>query len=244
MNAKESVKNWIAIFVILIVTSLVAAAWPLISTLFQPSGSRVNALPPRIPNVTLPFTDTTVNGFVAVLLLAVIVIGVVVGAGFVLRLLYVLLTQQVESLKESEEYRTKVANLEKKEATAIKALRNGRAGTPMPPHKLPRWSVVSTSLIILFFTWAFSMILSNSLVQPGTNVQLFGFKVALSTLIVVGSLLTVLIILALTFRPQRLDAIAATDVGPIPWDTIWIILTGVIVVGIGLGLVVYFNIPG
>lgn len=244
MNAKESVKNWIAIFVILVVTSLLAAAWPLISTLFQPTGSRVNALPPRIPNVTLPFTDVTVNGFVAVLLLAAIVIGAVVGTGFVLRLLYVLLTRQVEAVKESKTYRAKAANLEKKEAEIIKALRNGRAGTPMPPHKLPRWSVVSTSLIVLLFTWTFSMILSNSLVPRGASIQIFGLSIGLATLIVVGLLLLALVILALWLRPQRLDAIDTTDAGPIPWDAIWIILTGLIVVGIGLGLVVYFNIPG
>lgn len=244
LNAKESAKNWIVIFIVLVVTSLLAAAWPLITTLLQPSGRRGTALQARIPDVTLPFTDITVNGFLAVLLLAVIVIGVVVGAGFGLRFLYVLLTRQVEVVKESKEYQAKASSIEKREAEQLKALRDGRAATPMPPHKLPRWSVVSTSLIILLFTWTLSMILSNSLVQAGASVQFFGLSLNLSTLIVVGLMLIALVLLALWIRPRRLDAIDNTDAGPIPWDTIWIILTGLIVVGIGLGLVVYFNIPG
>ena len=34
-----------------------------------------------------------------------------------------------------------------------------------------------------------------------------------------------------------------TDNSPIPWDFIWVLMIGLLVVGLGIGLIVYFNVP-
>lgn len=246
MSGKESVKNWVAVFVVLVITSLLAAAWPLLSTIFagRGGGSGSNILRAGVPLVKLPFIENPVNGFLALFGLVFAVVILVGAVGIGLSFLYTLLTRQAETVKESKEYQTKLSALEKREAERIKSMRNGRQADPIPPHKLPRWSVVSTSLIFLLFTLALSMILSRSLVQEGARIALGSLNISTSLLIVGGLMLTVLIGLAFWIRPQRLDALDATDYGPIPWDAIWVIVTGLIVVGIGLGLVVYLNVPG
>lgn len=246
MNRKESVKNGIIILVVLIVTSVLAALWPLVIGAFS-GGSGSTSIRPEVSTVTLPgspFGMEEVNSFLAIGLLAVLVIVMVAGLGAALGGLYIFLNKQTETVKESEDYQAHLAILEQREAERVKALRAVRQADPIPTHKLPRWSVVSTSLIILLFTVTGAMIVSKALVQEGAKLTIGSFAISTSTAIVVGSVLLALIFLAFWSRPQRFEAIEATDDGPIPWDTIWIILSGLIVVGIGIGLVIYFNIPG
>jgi hypothetical protein len=40
-----------------------------------------------------------------------------------------------------------------------------------------------------------------------------------------------------------LEGVEATDYEPIPWDFLWVVLSGVLVVGLGIGLLVYLNVP-
>lgn len=244
LSGKESVRTWLIIFVILVVTSFVAASWPLITSAIGNLGGGGGTLNTGVTAVSLPFIDQPVNGFLALGLLTVIVVGVVGGVGVALAAINLLLNKQTATVKESDSYQSLLTTLEQREAERLKAMRDGRQSDPVPEHKLPRWSVVSTSLIILLFTLTAAMILSRALVSEGATTMIGNFAINTATFITVGLLLLVLFILVLWLRPQRLDAIEASDYGPIPWDTIWIIISGLLVVGLGVGLVVYFNIPG
>ena len=55
--------------------------------------------------------------------------------------------------------------------------------------------------------------------------------------------LVTLFILLLRMNPRRLASIDETDSEGIPWDTIAIVMLGVLVVGLGIGLVVFLNRP-
>jgi hypothetical protein len=43
-------------------------------------------------------------------------------------------------------------------------------------------------------------------------------------------------------RPQKLET-ESSDVSAIPWDSIAVLLTFLIVVGLGIGYIVYLNFP-
>jgi hypothetical protein len=62
--------------------------------------------------------------------------------------------------------------------------------------------------------------------------------------VVGGMVLTALLVLAWRIHPQKLNNIDQTDNGPIPWDFIWVFLSGLIVVGLGMAFVIYLNTPG
>lgn len=61
--------------------------------------------------------------------------------------------------------------------------------------------------------------------------------------VVGGFALTTLLVLAWRIRPQNFKAIEQTDRSPIPWDFIWVLLSGLLVVGLGLAITAYLNAP-
>ncbi|MCB9423315.1 MAG: hypothetical protein H6667_26205 [Ardenticatenaceae bacterium] len=61
--------------------------------------------------------------------------------------------------------------------------------------------------------------------------------------VVGGFALTALLILAWRIRPQQFQEIEQTDNSGIPWDFIWILISGLLVVGLGLSVTAYLNSP-
>jgi uncharacterized protein with PQ loop repeat len=61
--------------------------------------------------------------------------------------------------------------------------------------------------------------------------------------VVGGFALTAMLILAWLIRPQNFQNLEETDNSPIPWDFIWILLSGLLVVGLGLSITAYLNAP-
>ncbi len=61
--------------------------------------------------------------------------------------------------------------------------------------------------------------------------------------VVGGFALTALLILAWRIRPQQFANINETDHSGIPWDFIWIFVSGLLVVGLGLAFTAYLNSP-
>ena len=53
--------------------------------------------------------------------------------------------------------------------------------------------------------------------------------------------LIALIVMGVRLRPQRLEAINTTDYNKIPWDFVAILITGLVMLGLGIGFMVYIN---
>lgn len=261
MSNKESLRNWGMIIAILVATSALTAVWP---SLFGSGGSGVT--PSRIPVQTeqialdtIPgigpmlaeqLNVTSVNGFVVFGVLAALFIGAVIVPGIAIGFIYRFLSNFIQNEKESETYKASERALEKKVDTDIKNMRVDRKASPMPSHETPRWSVWATSLIIIMFGIFFGIMVmrtfypTNELVVGDSLLgMLFG-----GPIINVSSMITRIVIvlfalyLALRMRPRRLKE-ADTDSPRIPWDMIVVILTGLIVVGLGIGFAVYLNVP-
>ena len=86
--------------------------------------------------------------------------------------------------------------------------------------------------------------MNRSLIPEESTLSLFSLEMGTRLVISLAVLLVTLGVLVWRMRESRFASMEELDNGPIPWDSIWIILTGLIVVGIGIGLMVYFNIPG
>ncbi len=67
--------------------------------------------------------------------------------------------------------------------------------------------------------------------------------VNITTIIIVAFVLIALFVLLLRMNPKRLAAVDETDYDGIPWETITVILLGVLVLGLGIGIVVFLNNP-
>lgn len=228
-----------------------AAAAPLWSLVTQRvGGPEVPIAPePQIIEINLPMTvagadSISLTGLQAAGVLGGIVVAVVVGAGAALAFAYTQLSKQVSSVTESDDYRSQSAALEELDKERTIKLRNNRTAGEVPEHKMPRWSVLSTSLLILLLVLMSAMLINSTFVPAGEYLNDAGEIASSAMPIVGGSILIALVVLFLRMRPQALNRFEATDNDPIPWDAIWVILSGMLVVGLGIGLVVYLNLPG
>lgn len=97
----------------------------------------------------------------AVLFVAFNVIGAVLTFGLILGLIYVLLSRWVTRTKEKDTYQDHVTALDQKEKEKIKAMNNGR-DVDAPSATMPRWSAISTALIICLFVFFGGMVLTST----------------------------------------------------------------------------------
>jgi hypothetical protein len=176
--------------------ALLAAIWPSLSSglgVAGFSGGSSTRIPfeahpivLEIPAVPLP-NGTTLGGqtiemmpWQAVLGLTAVFLGAIVVVGGGIALAYVLLSRLVTRTAESESFKQNAAALESKENQKLKEKRAGRAALPMRQDiSMPRWSLISTTLIVLTFVIFGSMVvvtyffpervveMGNDLFQPG-----------------------------------------------------------------------------
>jgi len=260
LRIKESWRNWAIIFALLIATGLITALWPALTTnLLERDAAgtgaatrvpvEVHPIELDIPALSLPGVGQVggetleISPFLAVAALTGLIIGAVVLMGVPLAFIYVLLDRQRDRVVVSKEFQEKQAVLEKREKERLKRMSEGRTIMPKPEHRMPTWSALSTALIILLFVIFFGMVINYTFIPHGELV-LDGDRVINSAVPIVGGLaLVTLVVLAWYLRPQRIEAVDASDSGSIPWDFIAVLITGLIMIGIGIGVIVILNAP-
>ncbi len=199
MSKSESWKTWLPVIVALFAFGLFAALWPtLASGLGSSSGKMAVPSVPfesqpivlTIPEVLLP-NGTTVGGqtftmepWQAVLGVTAVTVALVIGVGVVLGFLYVFLTRMVVKTAESESYKENLTSLESKQNAKLKEKRAGRAASPpREDTSMPRWSMISTGLIVLLFV-LFGMMAVVTSFFPERVVEIGGELVNPATLMV------------------------------------------------------------
>ncbi len=245
MSNKKTLINWGVVLILLLLAGS-AVVWPTVSNQLSDSSTKVETQP-QIIELNLPLISEDVIELTTLQAMGVltgIVAALVIPAGVILALIYVFLSRRVASVTESDEFQTHITALETKEKEANKQLSQTRAGGPIPDHSMPRWSVISTSIIILIFAVFLGMLINGVLVPEGEYVINEGKRILSSALPIVGGItLLTLIVLIWQIRPGKLANVDATDNASIPWDFIWVLLTGLLIVGLGIGLMVYFYSP-
>jgi hypothetical protein len=231
---------------LVIIAGSAAILWPVVADQLGDSSARVESEVQTI-HISLPATilgtdSLTLTSLQAMGILLFLVVGAVVVAGTLLSLAYVLLARQATALTESGKYSAHVAALEEKRAEKIKRLSTDRSVAAVPDHKMPRWSLISTSLIVLLFVLLFGMLVNGTFV-PESEYVVGGRLVNSALPIAGGFVLAAFAFLLWRMRPKALERLETTDYEPIPWDSIWVIVSGLLVVGLGIGLLVYLNVP-
>ena len=156
-------------------------------------------------------------------LTVVVAIGPVVTLGLVVTGAYRFIDRFTTNTKEDDAYKEAVTTLEEREKSFVKTNKELKPPGPIPSHELPRWSVISTTIIYFFFAVLIGGMLAATFGGPvGTTAWLFG--------------LLALILCLIYFRPQRLGAVDKTDYQSTNWGLLWVIVSGAVFVGIGLGV--------
>ena len=216
-KAQRNIIGW-GIFIVLAI---------LVSFLFTSPEFRPNDKLITLP-FALPGLGDTINEFVAIILLSVIVIGGVISAGIPLFFVYRMLDTTASGVANDEEYKASVAALANREKEQIKALAKAQPAGKAPSHDESGWTATSSALTIGFFLALVGAAFSDNF-AGGTNqantVWLFT--------------ITGLIIGFLTLNYNRVRNSDDTQANPIDWGMIYIVLTGIIVVGLGTGVMMW-----
>lgn len=171
-------------------------------------------------------------------ILALIMFGALFAVALPLAFVYVQLDRQTTALKQDDSFQAKQAELEKRQQEEIKALAESQPPGPVPEHERSGWSVVTTSAVVLMFVVFVGFALADTLYPEG-EVQFYSDALVNPALPLTGVLVLIALLgLIAYFRPRRAEALPAAedDDGAIPWDTIWVVVSGLIFLGIGIGL--------
>lgn len=250
MSKSESWKAWTAIILILLFSGFVAALWPYLTGLGGSSSSGVPVVPETIVITIPPLPVPNLEGgtvielgsFQAFLILAFVVVVSVVVIGVIIGVINYLLSRQVTKTFDSDKYQERNATLQQHEKEKLLQKQEGRSAVKAQKHDYSHWAVVATSLAILMFAVFMGYLVAGTLFPTGEITEQNQI-INITGIIIVAFVLITLLILLLRMNPKRLSAVDETDYSSIPWDTITVILLGVLVVGLGIGIVVFLNNP-
>lgn len=183
-------------------------------------------------------------------ILAAIFLGGLLAVGVPLGLIYIRLDKQAETVKEDPEFQAAQQRLEEREKEWRKEQEAERPSASASDEASAEgrsfaftFTTVGTAILFAIFI---SFALAETFYPEGEILLASG--VLLDPVVIIMAvmlLLTTLILLAI-FRPRRATtpAEASGDDQPIPWGTIWVVLTGLVFVGIGTGLVLAVRAMG
>ena len=253
MSRTESWKVWLGIFALLIFSGLMAAFWPTISenlTAALSSGSSsgggmaVPAETVTFPPLPIPGLQDgiTLNSVQILLGLSFLVIGAVVVTGVIIAIVNVLLSRWITNVETSDSYQEGSAALAQREAAELAEEREAHPADTSQQNDYSRWSVIATSLAILFFAIVIGYMVGFTLFPTGQIVN--EEQIINITAIITGAFfLLTLLYLALRMDRERLDEINARASAGIPWDAVVVLIIGALVLGLGVGFLIFLNFP-
>lgn len=194
----------------------------------------VNA-PFALPGVTLvPGVEAiegvtggyTMTPLAIILIITGAVIGPVIVTGIILYFLIGrLLTNATENVKTSDQYQQYETQVQAREREFVNKYKSEQPPDEVPDHYRPGYSAAITAVVIA----ALFGFLGAAL---GAN---FGGSGALTSW-TLGATGLGLVIGLLAVRRSTVQELDATDNKPIDWGIVWVVLTGVIMIGLGIGL--------
>ncbi|RIK22613.1 MAG: hypothetical protein DCC51_04790 [Anaerolineae bacterium] len=244
MKNKKTWITWGIIFAILVGSGILTI---LIPSLF--GGNSSTPLPREQTMVTIPLpvpvggrTEITLPSWQLMLGLAVLIPGLVIGAGLTLAIIYIIISRIVARTTSSADYQKKAAALEKRQTDVIADMRQTRPTSAAPETTWRRWSVITTTMAIIMFL-AFLTLLLTGMIFPTGQIVRNGSIVNITFALVMIVSLIALTIMAIWLRSERIAALNNTESLAIPWDFIAIVMTGLLVVGLGIGVIAILNMP-
>lgn len=237
MNTKESTKTWIFILLFMVATSILAALWPTITG----SGSSTVAVPNETIYVQIPIIDKEV---VAPIVMAAIAAGatvLIVAIGIGITMLFTLFAKFIQKEEESDSYTESMAALAAQEKEALAAKNKTITTTGASDSRLNKWPTWGTAILTLFLVGSLSVMASHVLWPPTGDVLVDGKIVTKGMNFVMFILLSTAAILVVFLRPAYINNIDKTDGDPAPWVLYWVVMLGLLVVGLNFGYMLYLG---
>lgn len=232
MSENATQKNWMVILTILLLGAMTVAG-PLLTAQIGPDAPKIE--------LPLPFAiggsnTVAMSSWQAIIGLVVLIAGAIGAVGVGLSFIFTRVQKQTSDLLTSEDFQANKSALDKMESEKIKQMNAEREVAGIPDHDRPGWSAVSTSLVVILFA-VFAGMLINSAFIPESEYVVDGRTAAgINVTLIWLALISFFIII---LRSRLLQAQTAEK--PVSWDSVWIIGTGLFVVGAGLTAILYLS---
>jgi hypothetical protein len=250
LRNRQSLVNWGIVLALLLGAGVMTIAWPAIFGNLGNSATQSISTGPETMVIPLPLTiagrsELVMSSLQLMAVIAFLVIGAVITGGIVLAIVNWLLSRIIKNTQNDPQYQAEVATLEQENTQEIMEMRETRPTHSIPESTWSRWAVIATSLAILMFVAFFALLIADSLFSDGVVVWRDNL-INITAVITVVLLAVTLVILFFAYRSRRRtspDVSTDTDAYAIPWDAIAILLSGLLVVGIGIGMILLLNSP-
>lgn len=179
-------------------------------------------------------------------ILTAITVGGLVAAGIPLAIIYVRLDQQSVSLKEDPEFQEGQSAVESRHKERFKEMNERAPAQPGTGQEAPLWAVLSVVLAVLFFVILIGFALADTFYPQG-EIELAGALVDPAVPLAGAlSLLSLLVMAAFNRRASLApeEETESEEEGGIPWSTIWVVVTGLIFIGVGIGIMLVIRGAG
>ena len=181
----------------------------------------------------LPGLGDSVAPLLAVASFTALFLGLILGMGIVIRFLFPLLDKLIVGTTSADGYTQRRAALNKQESDQIKQWSKERPGGGVPNHDRYRWAAISTALTSALLGGYLGVAINENFMH-GENQFFWG---------VVFGIVTALLVY-LTMRPRQVQYVNSQDTNVMDWGNLWVVLTGLIVLGIGLGVMMFVRSSG
>lgn len=263
MSKNESLKTWGIIIALLILSGVATATWQWASA--RTTTAREHVAVPRSepPVLEIRLRDYVVgdllaetpviqdldgrqfNQFEALGILIALTLVPLIALALPIAFIFMRLDKQTATVKETETFKTAATQLSKREDAEVKQIRQAQPAKPRRPDPtMPRWSVISTSLIVVLFVMFLGFMLGRATLP---HESLMGHTIvdpAVMLMWASGLVTAVVLFFVLRGKARALAASDDGDYSPPPWGWIWVIITGLLIVGLGTGLsLILRNMP-
>ncbi len=156
-----------------------------------------------------------------------------------------LFSRQLNKVYSDESFQEAVSEIERREKEFVKEMADAKP--PAPQEKIGKrtvGSILVLDLLITILAWTTSLAISISLLE-GETWDLFTFELSAGAISGIVALITAIVLFVVFLRrdPVGLEGVES-DYKPVNWGTVWVVVSGLIVVGIGTGIAIYFTTLG
>lgn len=243
---KNSLATWGLVLALILFSGIASVIVPnLMKSNTQSSGSVTSegfSLPTfdlSVKNVTLPEGLPAVGGksYPDVLVfggIAAVFMGAILAMGVPLALIYAGLDKVASSNKGDKKYEQGVATLQKKQQTLLKEYGKIQPAQPAPADpSTPQVTWLITTLLMMFLLGIFGVLFSANFAGR-ENLPMWGLGFAL-----VGLLFRLVPVAMTRFFNDPKQAATDTSTLPVDWGMVWAVVTGAILLGIGIGILMW-----
>ncbi|MFZ0548184.1 MAG: hypothetical protein WAM60_22250 [Candidatus Promineifilaceae bacterium] len=263
MERNESRMTWAIIIGLIVVGGLISAVWPTISAQLNigRAGELAAAKPAPEPIVldvnkyllgpemlALPglgdFLSNNIDGReisqpMAIGILIAVTVGSLIILGGPLALIYTRLEKQASAVQEDEEYKAAVSMLSKRQKSELKERQEGKPShIQEDPVQDRRGFAYTMAFLGIVFAWVVGTLIGQAVYGNGTVAsgnKLINPSSIVSLIVLVITLAGIILYFRFVRKPEEVNT-GETDYAPVSWGWVWVIVSGLLIVGIGTGL--------